>query len=47
MGTPERRPAPKGFRWIFCKQYRHRGGKVLRAEDYGRTCWAFLVRVKA
>ncbi len=39
--------APTGFRWVFCKSFRHwRSGKVLNAEDYGRKAWCFLVRAK-
>lgn len=37
------KPAPKGFRWIFCKSYRHRCGKILYAENYGKEAFCFLV----
>jgi hypothetical protein len=40
-------PAPPGFRWIFVKEFRHwRSGKIIRACDYGRTAFCFLVRAK-
>lgn len=39
-------PAPKGYRWIFCKSYRHRSGKVLYAENYGKEAFRFLVPCK-
>ena len=39
------RPAPPGFRWIFTATFRHwRSGKILKAKDYGREAWCFLVR---
>jgi hypothetical protein len=39
--------APRGYRWVFCAAYKHaKSGKIMRATDYGRTCWAFLVRAK-
>lgn len=39
------KPAPAGFRWIFVKSFRHwRSGKIIRAEDYGREAFCFLVR---
>jgi hypothetical protein len=39
------KPAPPGFRWVFCR-YRHVKGsdKVLDAHEYGHECWCFLVR---
>lgn len=37
-------PAPPGKRWVFRPWYRHwRSGKIIRACDYGRKAWAFLV----
>lgn len=44
MTTPK--PAPKGFRWVFCRYRRVRGSsnKVLDAHDYGYEAWSFLVR---
>ena len=40
-------PAPPGFRWIFVTQYRHwRSGKIIRAVDYGREAFRFLVPTK-
>lgn len=40
------RPAPSGFRWIFCRYRKVRGksGRVLDAHAYGWKAWAFLVR---
>lgn len=47
MTMTPRRPAPPGFRWIFCREYRHwRSGKIMRAADYGYEAWYFLVRCK-
>jgi len=39
-------PAPKGFRWVFCRYRKVRGNsqKYLDAHDYGYQSWAFLVR---
>ena len=37
--------APRGFRWIFVKQFKHwRTGKIIRAEDHGKKAFRFLVR---
>lgn len=43
LGT---KPAPKGFRWHFCRYRKVRGksGKMLDAHEYGFNAWAFLVR---
>lgn len=38
--------APPGYRWIFTPTIRHKSGKILRASDYGRKAWAFLVPVE-
>lgn len=40
------KPAPKGFRWIFCRYRKVRGksAKVLDAHAYGYQAWCFLVR---
>lgn len=48
MNKPfEHRVAPAGYRWVFCPEFKHyRSGKILRAVDYGRTSWAFLVRAR-
>lgn len=38
-------PAPAGYRWVYCRSYRHyRSGKLMIASDYGYEAWAFLVR---
>lgn len=38
-------PAPKGFRWVYCRYRRVRNStKVLDARDYGYEAWRFLVR---
>lgn len=43
--TTSVKPAPKGFRWIFCRYRRvHNSTKVLDARDYGYEAWCFLVR---
>ncbi|HHL0958884.1 TPA: hypothetical protein ACQVH3_003631 [Serratia marcescens] len=41
-----KKPAPKGYRWIFCRYRKVRGksGKQLDAHEYGWKSWAFLVR---
>lgn len=40
-----RKPAPRGFRWVFCRYRRVRNSKkVLDAHTYGHDAWAFLVR---
>lgn len=45
MTSSSYKPAPAGYRWIFTAKFRHwRSGKTLYARDYGRACWAFLVR---
>lgn len=40
------KPAPKGFRWHYCRFRKVRGKsqKVLDAHEYGWKSWAFLVR---
>ena len=42
------KPAPAGFKWIFCRFRKVRGNsqKVLDAHKYGYQAWAFLVRCK-
>lgn len=36
--------APKGSRWVYCTYYKHaRTGKIMKAADYGRKAWRFLV----
>lgn len=43
MNNPSK-PAPKGFRWVFCRYRRVKNSdRMLDAHDYGRECWAFLV----
>jgi len=38
-------PAPKGFRWVYCRYRRVRNSeRVLDAHDYGYEAWRFLVR---
>ena len=45
MGTSKRRPAPPGFRWVFCRYRRVRNSsRYLDARDYGYDSWCFLVR---
>lgn len=37
------KPAPPGWRWIFCKEVRHwRSGKMMRRKDGG--FFRFMVR---
>ncbi len=39
--------APRGYRWIFVKQFIHwRSKKVIRAEDHGRQAFCLLVRCR-
>ena len=36
--------APRGFRWIFFKQFKHwRSGKIVRAADHGKQAFRLLV----
>jgi hypothetical protein len=39
------KPAPKGFKWVFCRFRKVRGtsNRVLDARDYGYETWCFLV----
>lgn len=47
MAKKKRKPAPKGFRWVFVKQFKHwRSGKIIRAEDYGHEAFVFLARAR-
>ena len=40
-------PAPAGYQWVFCTHYRNaKTGKIMRAAEYGRKAWLFLVRSK-
>lgn len=40
-------PAPRGFRWIFVRQFRHaKTGKIIRASDYGHQAFRILVRMR-
>jgi len=42
-----RRPAPKGCKWVFVPSFRHwRSKKIIRAADYGREAFCFLVRCR-
>lgn len=42
-----RKPAPYGFKWIFIPEYRHyRSKRIIRAVDYGKKAFCFLVRCK-
>ena len=39
------KPAPKGFRWVFCRYRRVKNSdRVLDAWEYGHEAWCFLVR---
>jgi len=45
MAKSEVRPAPPGYRWVFCTHYFNKqAGRVLYAADYGYDSWRFLVR---
>lgn len=45
--TPEEFGIPAGYRVIYCKAFRHaKTGKLMRAEDYGRQSWRFVVPIK-
>lgn len=47
MATNQDRPAPPGFRWICVPQFKHwRSQKIIKASDYGRKAFCFLVRAK-
>jgi len=40
-------PAPPGMRWVFCTEYRHwKAKRILRAKDYNKKAWAFLVPIR-
>jgi hypothetical protein len=40
-------PAPPGYQWIYCAQYKHaRSKKLMVAKEYGYSAWCFLVRKK-
>lgn len=44
MKKPNVKPAPRGFRWQFCRYRRVRNSdRMLDAHEYGYECWAFLV----
>lgn len=39
------RPAPAGFRWVFCRYRRVKNSsRILDAHEYGYEAWCFLVR---
>jgi len=41
------KPAPKGFRWVFCRYRRKKNSQeLLDAHAYGYESWCFLVRSK-
>lgn len=47
MATDQDRPAPPGFRWVFVAQFRHwRSRKLIKASDYGKKAFRFLVRAR-
>jgi len=39
------KPAPPGFRWVYCRYRRVKGSKdrYLDAHEYGYEAWRFLV----
>ena len=41
------KPAPEGFRWVYCRYRRVKGSddRYLDAHEYGYSAWCFLVRV--
>ncbi|MDR3351766.1 MAG: hypothetical protein LBO00_01855 [Zoogloeaceae bacterium] len=40
-----RKPAPAGFRWVYCRFRRVRNSaRMLDAHSYGYEAWRFLVR---
>jgi len=46
MAKPTR-PAPKGCKWVFVTSFKHwRSKKIIRAADYGREAFCFLVRCR-
>lgn len=43
----ENKPAPPGFRWVFCRFRRVKNSdRYLDAREYGYDSWRFLVRCK-
>ena len=45
MSTSKRDPPPNGYRRVFIKEFRHwRSGKMIRATDYGKEAFSFLVK---
>jgi len=39
------KPAPPGFKWVFCRYRRKRNSTdLLDAHAYGYNAWCFLVR---
>ncbi len=45
MKSIKTKPAPPGYRWVFCRYRRKRNSdELLDAHDYGYEAWAFLVR---
>jgi len=45
MSAIENKPAPKGFKWVFCRYRKVKNSqKVLDAHEYGHEAWRFLVR---
>lgn len=40
-------PAPRGFEWIFVKQFVHwRSKRIIRASDHGKKVFCLLVRTR-
>lgn len=47
MDTATLKPAPPGFAWVCVASFTHwRSKKVLRAVDYGRKAFCFLIKKK-
>ena len=47
MATDTPFPAPEGYRWICTTQFTHwRSKKVIKAEEYGKKVFCFLVHAK-
>ena len=45
MRNIARKPAPSGYKWVFCRYRRKKNGtELLDAHAYGYNAWCFLVR---
>ena len=43
----EKRPAPRGFRWVFVPRFTHwRSKNVIEPKDHAQQAFCFLVRTR-